>query len=333
MAIWGGDGSTEDNTAYADTWEDFIELWTSNCMHIGFPVEDQNNNPILLENRVIDLRKKGWLTTSYYSGGTKYVHGNNWTILGGSISSCFLFRISEDDSCRFMDLTFKNFYIISISSYAGLFKTSYCYTKEFYRCKISATIDTAGGIGSYTSGLINGGTNTNTDTVSFYQCSLNLKLHGSSYIRGGRNAYLYLENSIMNITTSEYGFWPTNNDLYFQDLTMCRFSKITGNLKLGRWSWSTGEFRVMNLLYSVYSVIDLEISKAPTVGSLSCRFNNGGYNGVASFIINKTKAEKNGFTLYSTDTSRIVPTDEVNMTNKAYLESVYFLVGDEPIDD
>ena len=330
MAIWGGDGSSKANTAYCDTWDDFIYLFTNaNYGHIGFPESYDGD-------KVIDLRKKGWLKTTYTVASptnTKYIYGNGWTILGGSIMDCRLLQIARNSVyySNIYDLTFKNFYIISLASnIASLFETKFNYPKCFYNCKFSATFDGAAG-GSY-SAFIYGGTGSNTDTCYFYQCSFNFKIHGKFYFSTGQNCVHYCENCLVNLTTSEYGIAPENSNNNYVVGGIYRFSKITGKVKLAYWSWTTTVYYIAKCSYgNVYNVVDLEMDKAPSVGSLSCGVSITGYqDSLAAFVCNKTKIEKNGFTFYTPDATRVIGATEADMTNKSYLESIYFLVGDTP---
>lgn len=331
MAIWGGDGSSKANTAYCDTWDDFIYLFTSpNYKCIGFPETYDGD-------KVIDLRKKGWLKTRYTvasPSNTKYVYGNGWIILGGSIMDCSLLLLSSDsvNGTNIYDLTFKNFYIISLAGKtASLFETKYWYAgKNFYNCKFSATFDGAAG-GSYTA-FIYGGTGTNSDISYYYQCSFNFKIHGKFYFSIGQSCTHYCENCLINLTTSEYGIAPQDSTNNYILGGMYRFCKISGKVKLAYWSWTTTTYYIARCgSANVYNVVDLEMDKAPSVGSLNCSISINGYqDSLAAFVCNKTKIEKNGFTFTTSDATRVIGAAEADMTNKSYLESIYFLVGDTP---
>lgn len=337
MAIWGGDGKSIDNIAYSDTWEDFLYLLTTpDYNYIGFPAEYSGE-------KVIDLRKKGWITTGYitqadpnYSTGgpaykEKFIYGNGWTILGGSVMNCYLLQLASNscERCYIYDLTFKNFYIISISlGTAGLFSSNGNRYNYYYRCKFSATLDGAAG-GSHVS-FIYGATGTNQNEHNFYQCSFNLKIHGYFYFGTGQSISYFFQNCLLNLTSSEYGMIPKSSDNNFLMGGTYQFSKIQGKVKIGYWAWTTGVFYIAKTgYYNVYNVVDIEIDKVPE-GPPNCGISVGGSSSIAAFVCNKTKIEKNGFTFYTNDSSKAVAVSEQDMTNKSYLESIYFLVGDTP---
>ena len=341
MAIWGGDGSSKENTRYADTWDDFIALFKDgNYTFIGFPTHDQEGNLIPISERVIDLRRYPWITETSAAGvnndGKKVVYGNNWTILGPSIRNCFLLKFSQssETNAYLYDLTIKNAYVFAFeNSRAGIFETYGRYYKYFYRVKVSATFDGVGGSAMFSYGT----TGTNQDVLLMYNCSLNFKIHGSFYLRTSAYAALTMENCLINLQSSEYGHTGKTDLL---DDSVLRFCKIQGSIKLGNWNFSTDVYKIIrpaNYSAYAYNVIDLEVHKSSSITTpLKCGVDQcASGSTLACFLINKTKIENNGFTFYSGENpnQQIVGVTQEQLTNRDYLESVYFLVGETPIDD
>ena len=329
MAIWGN-GTSESDPVYFDTWEDFqTALSISNYTYLEFATKDINNNYIPLENRVMDLRKKGWFSGAAIriQGKTK-IKGNGWTILGMSIMNG---SVINESNVTVQDLIIKNMYIYANDG-SSIFHV-HGGTSTFSNCKFSGVFDSSN---NNTITVFNLGSNygsSSTGRIYIERCSFNFKIHNYIYLLGYYAGPPTFDNCLFNFTSSDYGTRflinpnKTTHTSYYW--AIYRFCKFSGGLIIRDYEQTPNLICInSNTAFCVFD-IDVRYLTEPSSNPVLISYNGSITNSTS--VINKDKIHLPEGIDFSVP-SCVAKCSASDMVNKSYLESVYFLVGDEPVD-
>lgn len=292
-----------------------------------------NTTRSLEENTYIDCRKDPWIvdTTTTYPDNKNDSHldqfltidGHNTTIEGLSVRNTSFMKMNfegvRSPHVIIKNFNFKNFYVLALSSSAYLFdlvfnvnNANVRFFVTFENCRFSGVVDD---INSAQSNLFNFSKplyNSQAVDLSLLNCSFNIKSSEKASIVD-ETTRLLIENSLFNINTfREHNMVMDSSVEYIRPNTMI-FSKFTGKainnsrLKIGG----------INNAYNVYDI------QADNINGVSL-FNMTGSD---TCLLNTTKLTGN-----SSLATKYLQVTQSQMTDKDYLNSIGFPVGDPPSD-
>ena len=291
-----------------------------------------NTTRSLEENTYIDCRKDPWIvdTTTTHPDNNNgsdnqflTIDGHNTTIEGLSVRNASFMKMNFTGSHRphviIKNFNFKNFYVLALSSSASLFDLVFNFNNEnvrffvtFENCRFSGVVDD---INSAQSNLFNFSkplTYSRAVDLSLLNCSFNIKSSEKASI-ADETTRLLIENSLFNINTfREYNTTMDSSVEYIRPNTMV-FSKFTGNvinnsrLKIGGTN-------------NAYNVYDIQADNIKGVSLLDM-------TGSDTCLLNTTKLT--GSSGYA---AKYLQVTQSQMTDKDYLNSIGFPVGDPPSD-
>ena len=287
----------------------------------------------LEENTYIDCRKDPWIvdTTTTHpdnpgSSDNQFltIDGRNTTIEGLSIrNSSFMemkFSGTHKPHVIIKNFNFKNFYVLALSSSASLFDLVFNINNEnvrffvtFENCRFSGVVDD---INSAQSNLFKFSKPLNYSRavdLSLSNCSFNIKSSEKARI-ADETTRLLIENCLFNINTFRENNATSDSSVeYIRPNTMI-FSKFTGKainnsrLKIGG-------------INNAYNVYDIQANGTNGVSLLDM-------TGSDTCLLNTTKISTGG----SAYASKYLLVTQSQMTDKDYLNSIGFPVGDPPSD-
>lgn len=338
MSTWGGDGSSYANRVIVDTWDEFKkEFHSYSRQHIELSMTHEDGTLIPEEERVVDLRKSGWISSPHLNDNPgsgysfyKYVYGYGWTILGLSVRDGYFWLFTKKDwgGGSINGFTFKNFYILSTgSTLSSIFRFDTNDSIRVTDCKFSGVID-----GSSTNSINVGIFYKLAQDVRFSNCSFNLRIAAYSGVNGtSDNIKLYYDNCLFKIDARAYKGIVTSgtsevivNSKYIL-WGHCWFCLIKGKVTVKQIS-GNGLY-LSSVLSGGDNVIDVEVSHFdPSQRLVNCYFN------CTSTALNVFNKEKIGTTSIAKET---IAADVLEVTNaqiidKEYLNSQGFIVGDTP---
>lgn len=354
MARWGS-GTQED--PYKITSLSDIQSLSNMCgvnVYYEFATEDQQGNPIPMEERIDDWRSRNWVLTSNLADfnmnsnfyNTVVIRGNGWTILGLSLRGSNVFRSGDSGSggtgtyskkgnFYLSNLTFKNVYLQAKSSiiYSGGSSSRVTVSN----CKFSGVIDNSGCENATNIYNVSAVVRTSGSGIDTYTaCSFNFKFVNFCRIAAssGDNTAMELDNCLLNIEGRHDPIEPPNSSSQFYMTLFAAvyyFCKFTGRVIVDRSGNGDRELYLYRDKAGTLNVIDMRIDIINDPGTTYFKVKVHHNNATSCSIVYIDHTAIPYYTLdYSNAASFRTVTDPSQMVDKTWLENQGFIVGNPP---
>ena len=372
MAYWGT-GTAEDPYIC-----DSLESLQNRCntpsirqdLYIEMATEDQQGNPIPVEDRVIDLRKHDWYMNNTNQGVitiasgsvnyARFVDGKGWTILGASLRNYHLVyfdALENNGRSTFKNFTFKNVYLQGNSS---LFASNYAYMTyiKISNIKASGVLDLSTvsdpTVDNKSIGLISisYAYTTNNPGFRFTACTFNFKFVTTfrlftNYDNGDSGNRCEFNNCNFNIegkisvgikyVSQELTWLLSYNTLFFGVFYFCKFG---GSIYYNQSTSDDSHILLYKNFGGTFDVIDFDIYPLISYSSSTrwC-FIVAGSTISTNKIIQYCKAIYNHGSIkqlsYENPTNSapfLHPADREEMCNEQWLLEKGFVIGSPPTE-